>query len=201
MRFGLFVSLACALVSIVRATSVVPPDFPALVAEADAIYRGRVTAVDARRVERAGGGPVIKTFVTIAVQRTMKGAEQKEVILEFLGGTIGEETLEVSGVPKFNVGQRGVFFVQRNGHQFCPLVRVGHGRYRIAQDTASPKEYVERENGVPLNDVSEVALPIAETPRSGAMRRDVSRALTTDDFETKIMNEVRRPSPSRVEPP
>ncbi|MDO8539121.1 MAG: hypothetical protein Q7S40_01665 [Opitutaceae bacterium] len=181
-----------------RATSVVPPDFPALVAEADAIYRGRVTTVEARRVERPDGGSVIKTFVTLAVQRTLKGTEQKDVTLEFLGGVIGDETLEVSGVPKFTVGQQGIVFVQQNGRQFCPLVRLAHGSYRIAHDASAQKDYVQRDNGLPLNDVDEVELPISETPLASALRADASRALSPADFEAKIVTEIRRPSPSRV---
>src|SRR5215207_11195448 len=97
--------LALAALPAARATSVVPPNFAELVGEADAIYRGRVTAVQPRRVERPdGNGSVIKTFVTFAVERVLKGADQKEVTLEFLGGTVGDDSMTVSGMPKFNVG-------------------------------------------------------------------------------------------------
>src|SRR5688572_15986612 len=80
----------------VEATTVVPPSFAELVGEADAIYRGRVTSVQARRVERPDGeGSLIKTFVTFAVERVLKGPEQTQITLEFLGGTVGEETMAV----------------------------------------------------------------------------------------------------------
>lgn len=190
MRFRLTSLLLAWLVPLSHATSVVPPDFPELVAEADAIYRGRVTAVEARRVPRDSGS-VIKTFVTVAVQRTLKGAAQPEVTLEFLGGRIGDEILEVSGVPTFTVGQQGIVFVQQNGRQFCPLVRVGHGRFRIARDQTTRREYVEREDGVPLNDVAEVEHPLRE---GFAAQRDASRALSPGEFEAKIIREVRQPS-------
>lgn len=192
MRNRLTFLLLALVAPLLHATSVVPPDFPQLVDEADAIYRGRVTAVEARRVARPAGGSVIKTFVTVAVSRTLKGEEQKEVTLEFLGGQIGDEAMEVSGVPKFVVGQDGFVFVQQNGRQFCPLVRLGHGSYRIAHETGSQREYVLRENGVPLNDIAEVELPLAGPPPGGAARRDVSRALSPVDFETQITGQVRR---------
>lgn len=192
MRIRITFLLLALVAPLLRATSVVPPDFPQLVAEADSIYRGRVSAVEARRVERPAGGSVIKTFVTVAVSRTLKGAEQKEITLEFLGGKIGDEVLEVSGVPKFTVGQQGYVFVQQNGRQFCPLVRLGHGLYRVARDDAAQRDYVQRDNGLPLNDVADVALPLGETPLSAAARRDVSRAMSPADFEAQITGQVRR---------
>src|SRR4051812_27579162 len=76
--------LLLAVAAGVRATTVEPPTFSQLVAEADSIYRGHVTAVEARRVQSASGAAVIKTFVTFAVDRAIKGASQTEVVLQFL---------------------------------------------------------------------------------------------------------------------
>lgn len=179
-----------ALFPLARATSVIPPDMNQLVDEADAIYRGRVTAVQARRVERADGGSVIKTFVTIAIDRVLKGAELKETTLELLGGTLGDETLEVGGMPHFTVGERGIVFVQNNGQQFCPLVRLSHGRYKLRQDN-SGREVVVRDNGRPLRRPDDVALPLTEsiTPPTAA---DVSTAMSSDAFEKEIATHVRR---------
>lgn len=182
------------LVPALRATSVVPPTFPELVNEADAIYRGRVTAVEARRVARAdGNGDVIKTFVTVAVDKVLKGAAQKDVTLEFLGGTVGDETLTVSGMPKFTVGAQEFVFVQKNGLQFCPLVAVMHGRYKVLRDEAAAREFVARDNGVPLTDVAEVQLPLNQMP-AGIRAAAVARALTPAAFETSIVSEVQRPT-------
>lgn len=193
MRFRLPCFLLAAILAggAARASSVVPPNFSELVDEADAIYRGAVTDVQARRVARAAGGSVIKTFVTIGIQKALKGPEQRTVVLEFLGGTLGDEALEVSGVPKFTVGDRGIVFVQKNGLQFCPLVRLGHGNYPIARDDNSGQEYVARDNGVPLNDVSEVQAPLLATPPVAALRH-TANALTPAAFETRIADEVRR---------
>jgi hypothetical protein len=182
-----------------RATSVVPPSFPELVAEADAIYRGQVTAVKARRVDRTDGeGSVIKTFVTFAVERVLKGPEEKEVTLEFLGGTIGDESMIVTGMPKFNVGARDIVFVQKNGVQFCPLVALMHGRYRVLRDEATAKEHIARDNGVPLTSTAEVELPITTLPtpvRAASGASAAERALTPDAFEASIAAEVQHPTP------
>ena len=197
MQIRLPLLLACALTALlpaVRATSVVPPSFPELVHEADAIYRGRVTAVEARRVARPdGNGSVIKTFVSVAVDKVLKGAAQKDVTLEFLGGTIGDETLAVSGMPKFSVGADEYVFVQRNGVQFCPLVAVMHGRYKIMRDAVQAREFVARDNGTPLTDVAEVELPMSQLP-AAVRTATAARGLAPAAFEASIVSEVQRPT-------
>ena len=185
-----------ALAGVARATTVEPPSFPELVNEADAIYRGRVTAVQARHVDRSdGGGVILKTFVTVVIDRVLKGATQKEIVLEFLGGTLGEDSLEISGMPKFSVGDREIFFVQRNGVQFCPLVALTHGRYRVLRDEAGARDYIARDNRLPLNDPSEVELPLHRLPAAlGASTASTSRALTPAAFEALIAAEVIQPT-------
>jgi hypothetical protein len=194
-----FLTALVALGATLDATTVVPPSFPELVAEADAIYRGEVTSVKARRVERPDGeGSVIKTFVTFAVERVLKGPEQVEITLEFLGGTVGEESMTVTGMPKFNVGAREILFVQKNGVQFCPLVALTHGRYRVLRDEATEREHVARDNGVPLTDTAEVQLPITTLPepvRAASSASAMERALTPAAFEASIAAEVQQPTP------
>lgn len=190
MRFR-FILLFAAFASWAQATSVVPPNFSELVTEADAIYRGRVSEVQARRVARVDGGSVIKTFVTLTIDRALKGPEQRTVTLEFLGGTISDESMEVSGMPTFTVGDRGVVFVQKNGQQFCPLVRMGHGTYAITRDEATGEEYMARQNGVPLTDVSEVEIPLGDRPQVAASR-NTAGALSPAAFEARIASEVHR---------
>ena len=189
----MFILLAIA--GVARATTVVPPSFPELVNEAEAIYRGRVTAVQARHVERSdGGGVTIKTFVTVAIDRVLKGAAQKEIVLEFLGGTLGEDNLEISGMPKFTVGDREIFFVQKNGVQFCPLVALTHGRYRVLRDEAGARDYIARDNRVPLNDPAEVELPLHRLTAQLGAAGNLARALTPAAFEALITAEVLQPT-------
>lgn len=200
MRFlSTFLLLVTLLAPWARATTVVPPSFAELVSEADAIYRGRVSAVESRRVDRTDApGTVIKTFVTVAIERVLKGPEKTEITLEFLGGTVGGESMTVAGMPTFAVGAREIVFVQKNGVQFCPLVALMHGRYRVLKDAATAREHIARDNGLPLTDTSDVELPMQYLPESvraasAAANRD--RALTPEAFETSITAEVKRNAP------
>ena len=179
------------------ATSVIPPTFPELVAEAEAIVRGRVMDISFRRTSTPDGTPVIKTHVTFAVERTLKGPERQEITLELLGGTIGDESLVVTGMPRFELGSTEYLFVERNGFQFCPLVAVRHGRYRLLRDKAG-REFVARDNAVPLTDVGEVVLPLAVLPNV-VRSASTAGALAPAAFETAISAEVSRTTPAARE--
>ena len=199
MRFRISVLLLVVLLPLARGTSVVPPSFAELVGDADAIYRGRISAVESRWVPRGDGqGNVIKTFVTLAVERVLKGGEQASVTLELLGGTVGSDSMRVSGMPTYKVGEREIVFVQKNGVQFCPLVALMHGRYRVLKDDATSREHVARDDGLPLTAVAEVESPMVPLPepvRAATAASARSRALTPEAFEASITSEVQRPTP------
>ena len=66
-----FVVLFVSSVVAARATSVVAPSFSELVSEAQVIVRAEIVSVRSAWVESAQG-PVIKTFVTLAVKKSLK---------------------------------------------------------------------------------------------------------------------------------
>lgn len=174
-----------------RATSVVPPSFPELVAEAQVIARGTVTSVEARRVEGTNR-PLIKTFVTFAVEERIKGNPADTLTLEFLGGTVGGDTLHVSGMPEFKVGESEILFVNGNGVQFCPLVRFMHGRYHVRTDNTAHRKFVARDDARPLHSVTDVQLPADDHDSTKAYAHSSADAMTPEQFETEIKAEIAR---------
>lgn len=183
----------------VRAMSVVPPTFPELVAESESIVRGEVTAISCAYVDTPGGRP-IKTFVTFKVERTLKGAAPAAdtLTLVFLGGTIGTDSLEVAGMPKFKIGDREIVFVARNGKTYCPLIAAGHGRYRVLRDAATQRDYIARENRTPLESTEEIVLPL-EAPAAAARLKSVNRALSPEAFEASVLKAVAAPATSALQ--
>ena len=105
-------SLICTLLfaGVAWSTTVIPPSFDALVSGANTIFVGEVIGQNAIWVSTPQGR-AIKTQVTFRVEEVWKGASGVVTRLEFLGGTIGETTMEVVGMPTFRVGQRSVLFV------------------------------------------------------------------------------------------
>ncbi len=175
--------------NICSATTVVPPSFSELVSEADTIVIATVSAVRSRW-DDTPYGPVIRTYVTIEVIKTLKGASVERHVLRFLGGTVGDETLTVEGTPKFVVGGREILFLQRNGVQACPLVARGHGRYRVLTDHLMGRDYIARDDGLPFAGADDVPLPQGASVLSRF--RSVASALSPTEFGTQISLEHAR---------
>lgn len=169
------------------ATTVRPPQFDELVNGADYIVRAKVTGIRYEATER-NGRPWVHTFVQLEVSETIAGSASTTVELRLLGGKApnGDE-MRVEGVPEFKVGDEDVLFVHGNGKNFYPLYAVMHGRYPIKKDTTG-REFIVRSNDVPMADVAEIALPMAQGGAAEVQKKvkRVSDALTPAEFITQI---------------
>lgn len=181
----LAVVASCALWSPVRATSVVAPEFDSLVSQADYIVRAEVKTV-ASEWQEVNGRRVIITRVTLDVKETIAGTPPSPLVLEMLGGRVGEDELVVGGAPKFLVGDEDVLFIRNNGRAFSPLVGVMHGRYPVLRDQKTGRAAMLRSNGVPLYDQGEVSLPLSELSDAPRQNLRATPPLTTAEFITRI---------------
>jgi hypothetical protein len=189
-RLMFLIALAAAVaVPAARALSVIPPTFEQLVSMADVVVDGEVTGVRSE-LSSFEGRPLVYTFVSIRVLDALKGTPGEAVELRMLGGTAGDVTLQVSGVPKFQVGERNLFFIEGNGVNFCPLVAVPHGFYPIAERESDGAEVVLRSNGEPLEDPAEVVESLQHGAHSTGAKHGLGGAMTVSDFKTRIRAEV-----------
>jgi hypothetical protein len=167
--------------SVVRATSVIAPDFDELVGEANYVVRAVVkSAVGEKRV-MPDGAKVIFTRVELDVREVVAGTPPSPLVLEVMGGRVGDREMMISGAPRFNVGEESILFVQGNGQQIFPLVRMMHGFYRIQKD-ADGRAIVVRSNGAPLYQVSDVSRSPDDRSRSASG----AKALSAEDFVAQI---------------
>jgi hypothetical protein len=163
-------------------TTVVPLSFDQLVQQAEVVFVGEV--VDQRSVwnesrDRRG----IVTLVTFDVARVLKGQVGLRTQLTFRGGTIGDVTQEVGGMPKFRVGDRDVLFVAPERTAASPLVGFWQGRFRVVRDAASGETQVRTHNGGALiSGLGGGAL----SPTS----RQAGRPLALDEFASLVRERV-----------
>ena len=154
-RFALAFALVCAFIRppCAHATTVLSPKFDTMVRRAELIFTGRTTA---QRSEwrNIDGQRSIVTIVTFEVLGLHKGSAGRTVELQFLGGKVGDAELRVDLMPKFNVGERAVLFVENNGVQASPLVGFCHGKLNVQSDDS-----IATYDGTPLNDVNEIGKP------------------------------------------
>lgn len=191
--FRLLALAACALSPLlVRATSILPPTFDELVAEADTIVRGTVAEVRCVTVETSRG-PAIHTLVTLQVERALKGSAAETVTLRLLGGTVGKRTLTVDGLPQFHAGQRTVVFFANNHRTMCPVIGARHGRFLIERDAATNTDVVLRDNRRPLTSVEDVPLPFAPPVAARALS---APALSLGAFEASVSSALQKTVPT-----
>lgn len=141
--------------------------------------------------EHYGASRLIITKVTVAVEQTLKGSAPRTIVVEVLGGTIGEQTLHVSHVPEFKVGDRDVLFLNGALHAASPLVGSDQGRFRVMNESATGTARVLSASFAPLVSASDIgATP--EAVRSRGLVRSMSDALSLSDFVTLIRDRVRQ---------
>jgi len=108
-------------------------DLDDLVGQSDQILLGRV--VFSESFQRANG--TLGTWHRIIVERDLRGSAsgEGEVIVETLGGHIGDLAMRVEGEPSFSVGERVVVFVREGGgySAFRPI-GMGQGVMRVRME-------------------------------------------------------------------
>ena len=164
----------------VRATTVIPPTFDQLVAEAELIFQGTVTEVRSQWMGE-GAEHRIVTFVTFAIEDAIKGASGSSYTIRMLGGTVDGQTMEVSDAPRFKVGDRDILFVEHSGTQFIPLVGIMHGRFHLLKDE-NGRESVAKDTGAPLANPAKLGMD-EQAAVSGA-------PLSTADFKAAIRQKL-----------
>ena len=123
-----FVILAVAAPSF-AITYIVPPDrFE--IERATAIVVGRVAG---SRVEVSRFG--IETVTTIALEETIKGKADRVVDVHTPGGTIGDDTRIVPGVPVFADGERVLLLLFQRRDGAYVISDLGLGTFRFMRDS------------------------------------------------------------------
>ena len=139
--------LGCLLAAASQATTDPPVDASRAVDTADLIFTGQVIA---KETATSLDGLYPFTFVTFEIAEILKGAvDGEELTLRFEGGDLEErqETLEVVGMPQFELGDEVLLFVRNNGKAACPLVGWWQGRLDFQLHPATGKRLLVDHRG------------------------------------------------------
>ena len=183
------VAFLCALALVAApgpawSTTVAAPTFDELVLRAESVVVARVVATRSAWVDSRSGRSIV-TDVTVAIEQTIKGPAYTQRSYEFLGGTVGDDTLEVAGMPQFRVGDRDVLFINEMGRPASPLVGFMYGRFRIVRDPQTGVDMVRTYDGRPLAGTDDVG-----NPRPPA-RVAPARTLSLGEFVRTVGDKVR----------
>lgn len=130
-------SIVAALLTLVvgaaaSATTYESFSFDQIVRRAEVIFVGDVVDVRSYEVSR-NANRSFKTRVTFNVSDSIYRASTIAETFDFLGGTVGDETMEVAGMPQFARGDRRVVLAYR-GESINPIVGFTQGLLSVSRD-------------------------------------------------------------------
>lgn len=142
-----------------------PKEFDQLVAEAEQIFVGTVTGTTSRKLP---AGAIVTDVIFTSLQLLKGSTSNTEISLMVLGGTVGAETVEVSGMPRFQTGITYLVFSQGNGTTIFPVVGGDQGMFQIKLNPVTGENILLNSRGMPvvsqsvLHAVAAVAAPLQD---------------------------------------
>ena len=176
-----FVLIVLCLSTSTLGSSVLQVTFQQLATSSELIFEGQVIRSESRWNSDQSW---IHTYVTFRVNDGIKGSAGTHVVLRFLGGEVDEIGLEVSGSTLPEVGERGIYFVERqNRSQVNPFYgldqghffghRVGGAASHHDQKPTNNHRFLARRSGSQLRlEYRDRPRPVVGGKRSLTVRRD-----------------------------
>lgn len=171
--------LAVLVSAVAYATTYESVTFEQMVRQADVIFIGDVIDVVPFEVRRASGRS-IKTRVTFRVVDPIYGARATVEVFEFLGGTIGDVTMQVAEMPTFARGDRRLMFARRE-RSINPIVGFSQGLMKVSRDIRG----VDR---VLTHDGYPIGRTLALGPSQPKISATPIMPLTVPEFRARIVD-------------
>ena len=197
-----FLLLFLSLSQWLYATSVLQVDVEQLLNDAAVIFEGEVIASEARW---NADNTYVSTWVTFQVTDVIKGELPSATITQsFAGGTVGDTTLQVSGMVYPQLGEQGIYFIENPDRpQVNPIVGWSQGHFKVKKDKQG-EERMLTESDEPIQAIDEkipadsggktaqhgTALPLgqgaAEGLRVGSTQDALDTAIDKKDFKNTL---------------
>jgi hypothetical protein len=87
----------------------------------------------------------IRTLTSFEVEEIWKGSASGRITVQLLGGTVGNLTSRVSGVPRFRSGEEVVLFLEPTPRDDFSIVSWQQGTFRIHREPRLVRESVTQD--------------------------------------------------------
>ncbi len=151
-------ALACLALLLPQAGAVVakPLSLDELVEKSDIIFAGTAIAIESRWNDEHTR---IYTYATFRVDEYLKGSGGDTLVIESLGGVVGDMGYAASGMPYFRKDERVVLFTSASSSGARGVTGWNQGRFRIQTHPQTGEETLVRS----LAGVSFAGRPSKET--------------------------------------
>jgi hypothetical protein len=154
------------------AGTVVRMSIPRMAQTATLIVRARCVG-NAARWE----GGEIWTITQVETEDVWKGAASSRLTIRLLGGSIGNITSTVSGVPRFHAGEDLVLFLEPTRLGDYSVESWEQGTFRIRRDVRSGHELVTQDT----------AISATFDPKTRTFESSGVRGVTLDAFRAQVV--------------
>jgi hypothetical protein len=113
------------------ASRLIPRTLPELTAGSDLIFVGRC---EAATPHWNGDRSLILTGYRFRVERALKGSPGATITLDELGGIVNGVGMNVSGVPRYSVGEVVLLFVHKTELGRWETYGAGQGKWQVERD-------------------------------------------------------------------
>jgi hypothetical protein len=119
----------------------------------------------------------IFTYITISVERIIKGNAGSEVVIKERGGTVGELHAVTIGAATFEKGERVLVFL-RDVHGDYRVLGLAQGKFTIVKDEKSGEDVLRR-------DLSALHFVNDNSPQK---REDQNEAMYLEEYVRQILD-------------
>jgi hypothetical protein len=156
-----------------------PMSLDELVEKSDVIFAGTVIAVESRWNDEHTR---IYTYTTFRVDEYLKGSGGDTIVIESLGGVVGDMGYAASGVPYFRKDERAVLFTSALPSGARGVTGWNQGRFRIQTHPQTGEETLVR---------SLAGVSFARQPSKVTIQQ-FSAIRTLEDLRSAVRSRVRR---------
>jgi hypothetical protein len=196
---AIWMALLLMPISYGNASSVLEVSLNEMLQQSQFVFEGTVTAIEARENSQKR----IHTYVTFEIKDIIKGKYHSNIItLSFLGGTVGDVTMAVSGMRLPQEGEHGIYFVESLERlQVNPLYGWSQGHFIVERDVTG-SERIMTNRRLPITEVMDTMQDEQMTPdkeRTQALSKGVVRDLViAKDKEGMTVDEFKRVLHERI---
>lgn len=196
---AIWMALLLMPISYGNASSVLEVSLNEMLQQSQFVFEGTVTAIEAKENSQKR----IHTYVTFEIKDIIKGKYHSNTItLSFLGGTVGDVTMAVSGMKFPQMGEHGIYFVESLERvQVHPLYGWSQGHFIVERDVTG-SERIMTNRRLPITAVMDTMQDEQMTPdkeRTQAPSKGVVRDLViAKDKEGLTVDEFKRVLHERI---
>jgi hypothetical protein len=150
---GAVLTAALLLAAASSATTLLRLTVEKMSVQAEMIVVGDVTEV---KSQWNTAGTMIYTFVAVDVTQCIAGACGETVKIKQRGGSVGQWSMPIPGMPRFVVGQKVLLFLEKDPEGvpgYAYVLGMCQGMFLIAKDAKDGQSMAVQQGGAALADV------------------------------------------------